>query len=221
MHNADYLSREALERLGFASLGEHVLIHPTCVLVGCGRMRIGSHVRIDPFCVITMSAECVIGDRVHISAHASLLGAGGITIGDYACISHGTRVLSSSDDFSGPSICGPLVPPEWRHVVTAPIQVARHGVLGANSVILPGGGLGSFLKGFQTGFDLDESLATAFPGSGIFGNRHGHRGIHRRQRGFLHGEIVGIQRRLRTRAVPIAINENIINGAIPSRIKRA
>jgi len=34
------------------------------------------------------------------------------------------------------------VPPEWRHVVTAPIQVARHGVLGANSVILPGGGLG-------------------------------------------------------------------------------
>ena len=142
MHNADYLSREALERLGFASLGEHVLIHPTCVLVGCGRMRIGSHVRIDPFCVITMSVELVIGDRVHISAHASLLGAGGITIGDYAFISHGTRVLSSSDDFSGPSICGPLVPPEWRHVVTAPIQVARHGVLGANSVILPGGGLG-------------------------------------------------------------------------------
>ena len=33
---------------------------------------------------------------------------------------------------------------------------------------LTSGGLGSFLKGFQTGFDLDESLATAFPGSGIF-----------------------------------------------------
>lgn len=142
MHNADYLPREALERLGFSSLGEHVLIHPTCVLVGCGRMRIGSHVRIDPFCVITMSAELVIGDRVHISAHASLLGAGGITLGDFACISHGTRVLSSTGDFSGPSICGPLVPPEWRRVVTAPIEVARHGVLGANSVILPGGGLG-------------------------------------------------------------------------------
>ena len=85
---------------------------------------------------------------------------------------------------------------------------------------LPGGGLGSFLKDFQTGFDLDESLATAFPGSGIFGNRHRHRGITLRQRGFLHGEIVGIQRRLRTRAVPIAINENIINGAIPSRVQR-
>jgi len=142
MHNADYLPREALERLGFASLGENVLIHPTCVLVGCERMRIGSHVRIDPFCVITMSAELVIGDRVHISAHASLLGAGGVVIGDFACVSHGTRVLSSSGDFSGGFICGPMVPPPRRHVVTAPIEVSRHAVLGANSVVLPAGGLG-------------------------------------------------------------------------------
>lgn len=142
MHNADYLSRDALERLGFAALGENVLIHATCVLVGCERMRIGSDVRIDPFCVITMSAELSIGDRVHISAHASLLGAGGIVIGDFACVSHGTRVLSSSEDFSGGFICGPMVPPPRRHVVTGRIEVARHAVLGANSVILPGGGLG-------------------------------------------------------------------------------
>ena len=142
MHNADYLSRKALERLDFASLGENVLIHPTCVLVGCERIRIGSHVRIDPYCVITMSAELVIGDRVHISAHASLLGAGGIVIGDFACVSHGTRVLSSSGDFSGGFICVPMVPPAQRHVVTARIVVASHAVLGANSVIVPGGSLG-------------------------------------------------------------------------------
>ena len=142
MHNAAYLSRESLERLGFAALGEDVLIHPTCVLVGCERMRIGSHVRIDPFCVVTMSADLVIGDRVHVSAHASLLGAGGIVIGDFACVSHGARVLSSSGDFSGGQICVPLVPPPHRHVVTARIEIGRHAVLGANSVILPGGGLG-------------------------------------------------------------------------------
>lgn len=142
MHNGEYLPRESLEQLGFAALGDDVLIHPTCVLVGCGRISIGSHVRIDPFCVLTMSADLVIGDRVHVSAHASLLGAGGITIGDFACISHGTRVLSSSGDFSGGRICGPMLPPAHRHVVAAPIVVARHAVLGANSVILPGGGLG-------------------------------------------------------------------------------
>lgn len=142
MHNATYLSRESLERLGFAALGEDVLIHPTCVLVGCERMRIGSHVRIDPFCVVTMSADLVIGDRVHVSAHASLLGAGGIAIGDFACISHGTRVLSSSGDFSVGRISGPMLPAQHRHVVTARIEIGRHAVLGANSVILPGGGLG-------------------------------------------------------------------------------
>lgn len=142
MHNAAYLSREALERLGFAALGDDVQIHPSCVLVGCERMRIGSHVRIDPFCVITMSADLVIGDRVHVSAHASLLGAGGITIGDFACVSHGTRVLSSSGDFSGSQICGPMVPLSHRHVVASRIAIGRHAVVGANSVILPGGGLG-------------------------------------------------------------------------------
>ncbi len=142
MHNAAYLSRESLERLGFAGLGDDVLIHPTCVLVGCERMRIGSHVRLDPFCVVTMSADLVIGDRVHVSAHASLLGGGGIVIGDFACVSHGARVLSSSDDFSGGRICGPMVPPHHRHVVTARIEIGRHAVLGANSVILPGGGIG-------------------------------------------------------------------------------
>lgn len=142
MHNAAYLSRESLERLGFAALGQDVLIHPTCVLVGCEHMRIGSHVRIDPFCVVTMSADLVIGDRVHVSAHASLLGGGGIVIGDFACVSHGARVLSSSADFSGGQICVPMVPPPHRYVVTARIEIGRHAVLGANSVILPGGGLG-------------------------------------------------------------------------------
>lgn len=142
MHNAAYLSRESLERLGFAALGDDVLIHPSCVLVGCERMRIGSHVRIDPFCVVTMSGDLVIGDRVHVSAQASLLGGGGIVIGDFACVSHGTRVLSSSGDFSTGRINGPMVPPPHRHVVTARIEIGRHAVLGANSVILPGGGLG-------------------------------------------------------------------------------
>jgi len=142
MHNAAYLSRESLERLGFAAVGEDVLIHPSCVLVGCERMRIGSHVRIDPFCVITMSADLVIGDRVHVSAHASLLGGGGIVIGDFACVSHGARVLSSSGDFSNGRINGPMLPPHHRHAITARIDIGRHAVLGTNSVILPGGGLG-------------------------------------------------------------------------------
>lgn len=142
MHNAEYLSQADLTRLGFATIGEDVRIHPSCVFVGCERMRIGSHVRIDPFCVITMSADLEIGNYVHISAYASLLGAGGIAVGDFANISHGARVLSSSDDLTGPFLCGPSVPPEWRHPFSATIMLERHTVLGTNSVVLPGGELG-------------------------------------------------------------------------------
>ena len=96
----------------------------------------------------------------------------------------------------------------------------RKGAFHQELLQFPGRGLGSFLKGFQTGLDLGQSLATAFPGSGIFGSRHHQRRITRRERGFLDSEVVGIQRRLRTRTVSVAIDENIINGAIPSRVKR-
>jgi galactoside O-acetyltransferase len=138
MHNAAYLSRAELEGLGFAALGENVRIHPSCVLVGCPKIRIGSHVRIDPFCVITMSADLEIGNFVHISAHASVFGAGSIHIDDFACISHGATILSSTDDLTSSFLCGPLVPAKWRRPMTSPVVLARHTVVGANSVVLPG-----------------------------------------------------------------------------------
>jgi len=138
MHNAAYLSQTDLEGLGFAALGEDVRIHPSCVLVGCPMIRIGSHVRIDPFCVITPSTDLEIGNFVHISAHANIFGAGSIQIGDFACVSHGARILSSTDDLSSSFLCGPMVPAKWRRPVTSPVVLARHTVVGANSVVLPG-----------------------------------------------------------------------------------
>ena len=64
---------------------------------------------------------------------------------DRACASNNPPLKlekQQSDDFSGGRICGPMVPPHHRHVVTARIEIGRHAVLGANSVILPGGGIG-------------------------------------------------------------------------------
>jgi acetyltransferase-like isoleucine patch superfamily enzyme len=142
MHNHTYLSREELERLGFAALGDDVRIHPSCVLVGCERISIGSHVRIDPFCLITISTRLVIGDYVHISGHATLAGAGPIEIGDHANISHGAKLLSSSDHFSAAGIAGPLVPAAYRRVEIGEIILGRHAIVGAGSVVLPGSVIG-------------------------------------------------------------------------------
>jgi galactoside O-acetyltransferase len=142
MHNHEYLSRSDLARLGFMAVGEDVRIHPTCVLVGCGRMRIGSHVRIDPFCILTIGTELVIGDHVHVAGHATLAGAGAIAVGDHANISHGAKILSSSDHFSAAGIAGPLVPDTFRQVITRAVIVGRHAIVGAGAVLLPGAVLG-------------------------------------------------------------------------------
>jgi len=136
--NTDYLSRAELERQGFADLGDDVLLHPTCVIVNAARISIGSHVRIDPFCIITISDRLAIGSRVHISGQAAILGGGRIEIGDFACLSHGVKVLSSSDAFTEAGIAGPMVPEAFRAVVHAPITIGRHVVLGAQTVVLPG-----------------------------------------------------------------------------------
>jgi len=140
--NSHFLSREQLELQGFAELGEDVRIHPSCVIVGAERISIGSHVRIDPFCIITVSDRLAIGSWVHISGHAVILGHGRMDIGDFAAISHGVKILSSTDHFSAGGIAGPMVPEEFRSIVSEPVTIGRHVVVGANSVVLPGAMIG-------------------------------------------------------------------------------
>jgi galactoside O-acetyltransferase len=140
--NSEFLSRTELEQCGFAELGECVLVHRSCVIVGANQIAIGSHVRIDPFCIITMSAQLQIGSRVHLSGHVAILGAGRIELGDFAAISHGAKILSSSDSFSAGGIGGPMVPEKFRHVVTEPVVIGRHVIVGANAVVLPGATIG-------------------------------------------------------------------------------
>jgi galactoside O-acetyltransferase len=138
LRNAGFLTAEQLIGLGFAEVGEKVLIHETVVLVGVQNICLGSNVRIDPYCVLSAGAELTIGSHVHIAAHVLLAGGAGIRIRDFAGISHGTKLLSTSDDFSAGVLTGPTVPLDLRKVVAAPIVIGRHAVIGANSVVLPG-----------------------------------------------------------------------------------
>jgi galactoside O-acetyltransferase len=101
-------------------------------------MRLGSDIRIDPYCVISAGEEVSIGSHVHLAAHVLLSGQAGITIDDFAGVSHGAKLLSTSDDFTGGALTGPTVPPDLRRVKGGRIVVGRHAVVGANAVVLPG-----------------------------------------------------------------------------------
>ncbi len=135
--NAEWLSSRALADLGLAACGENVRIHVSCVVIAADRLRLGSHVRIDPFCILSAQGGLHLGNHVHIGSHGSVSGRAAIQIDDHVNLSHGVRLFSSSDDFAS-GLAGPMVPERFRAVRTAPVRLARHALIGANAVVLPG-----------------------------------------------------------------------------------
>lgn len=137
-----FLSRDQIMQLGFAAVGSDVAISDRCSIYGPGSIRIGSHVRIDDFAILTAHEPVVIGSYVHLSAFAFLSGSFGIVIEDFVNVSPRATLLSGNDDFTGQWLPGPLVPEDLRHVQGGRIHLARHSMVGAHSVVLPGVTLG-------------------------------------------------------------------------------
>jgi acetyltransferase-like isoleucine patch superfamily enzyme len=130
---------DELRALGVAAVGEDVAVDPTVRIFGAARLRIGSHVRIDAFTVLSAGAGGIeIGDHVHIGAHGFLAGAGAIALRDFSGLSGRVSVYSSTDDYSGEALTNPTVPEALTNVTSAPVEIGRHVIVGAGSVVLPG-----------------------------------------------------------------------------------
>lgn len=135
----DFLTRDELASRGFAAVGDGVEISRHALFFAPERIQIGAYSRIDAFAVLAAGAGGIrIGRNVHISAQATVLGAGAVDIEDFCTISVRCSIFSSNDDYSGATLTNPTVPIELRGVVTAPVRIATHAVVGAGSVILPG-----------------------------------------------------------------------------------
>lgn len=134
-----FLSRKQLESAGFAALGTNVLISDKASLYNAEKISIGSHVRIDDFCVISAGVGgIVIGDYIHIAVFSSLIGEGRITLSDFVGVSSRVSIYSSSDDYSGTALTNPMVFEEFKNVQSADVELKKHVIVGAGSVILPG-----------------------------------------------------------------------------------
>lgn len=133
------LSREAIERMGFASVGDNVQISDHASFYGVDRIALGSNVRIDDFCVLSAGLGGIcIGQHVHIAVYSSLIGAGKITLSDFCNISSRVSIYSSSDDHSGATMTNPTVPSEYTGVKHADVFLGKHVLVFGGSVILPG-----------------------------------------------------------------------------------
>lgn len=132
-----FYSDEEVRALGFAEVGEEVLISRKVSIYGAGRMKIGSHVRIDDFCILSGSIE--IGNYIHISAYTGLFaGCEKIVLSDFCTISSRCVVYGKSDDFLGNAMTNPMIPEEFTKVTEKPVYIGKHVLIGSGCTVLPG-----------------------------------------------------------------------------------
>lgn len=133
------LSQEAIEYMGFASVGKNVFLSDKASFYNCASISIGNNVRIDDFCVLSAGVGGIsVGNNVHIAVFSSLMGAGEISLSDFCNISSRVAIYSSTDDYSGATMTNPTVPSEYTGVEHADVWLGKHVIVGTGSVILPG-----------------------------------------------------------------------------------
>lgn len=134
-----YYSKAELDEMGFAALGTDVLLSRKATVLRPDLIHIGNRVRIDDFCIISPSSRPFsIGSHIHIGPYSSLIGGESITMRDFSGLSARVTIYSSSDDYSGMYMTNPMVPEMYRNVVSKPVLLGRHVIVGAGAVILPG-----------------------------------------------------------------------------------
>lgn len=134
-----WLTAQQITEMGFACVGSNVLLSDKASYYDCKNIRLGSNIRIDDFCVLSAGAGGInIGNYVHIAVYSSLMGAANITLGDFSGLSSRVAIYSSNDDYSGRALTNPTVPTEFTNVKHANVNIGRHAIVGAGSIILPG-----------------------------------------------------------------------------------
>lgn len=124
--------------MGFKKIGHNVKIYETAKIAYPENIEIGDNVIIDDFVLIIAKKKIMIGSNVHISSFVSITGNEEFIMEDFSGLSSGCKILTSSDDFTGPYLTNPTVPDEYKNVTSKPVIIKKFAVVGANSIVLPG-----------------------------------------------------------------------------------
>lgn len=134
-----FYTQDELAQAGFKYLGVNVKIKRNCGLFFTENMVIDDHTRIDDFTIIVASREEVhIGKHCHFGTHIYISGSDGFVAEDYVGISAGTKIYSSSDDYTGQKLTNSTMPRKYIGGPAGRIVLQKHVIIGANCVILPG-----------------------------------------------------------------------------------
>ncbi len=137
--NTGYVNENYLKEIGIKSVGKNVLVQKSCTIVGIENITIGSNVRIDGFNSLIAPNEVglSIGSFVHIGAQCVISSNYGIEISDFVGLSHGVKIFSGTDDYTGEALTNPTVPSAFTKIYKGKVKLSKHVVVGSGSVILP------------------------------------------------------------------------------------
>ena len=132
-----FYGEDELREAGFRALGTNVRVHEDVNIYGVENIRLGDNVRIDAYATIIATGPVEIGSYVHIASYVLLSGGEGIRLGDFSGLSHGVKIYTRSDDYSGHALTNPCVPVEYTNPTGGRVDIGRHVIIGAGSVVLP------------------------------------------------------------------------------------
>ncbi len=65
-------------------------------------------------------------------------GREGIKMDDFSGLAFGVTIFAQSDDYCGEALTNPTVPMKYRKIQRARVELSRHVIVGANSLVFPG-----------------------------------------------------------------------------------
>lgn len=133
-----YYTSDQLRQFGFARVGEDCAVATNCTIVGLENITLGDHVRIDGYTsLIARQGTLRIGAHVHLCSGCVIGARGGVDLGDFSSLSHGVRLLSATDDFSGERMTNSTLPARVLSITAAPVRIGRYVPVGTGALLLP------------------------------------------------------------------------------------
>lgn len=137
MLKSKYYNEDDLKNFGFKSIGKNVLISSDVRIYGQQNISIGNNVRIDDFVTLSSNNGFIeIKNNVFIARGCHLSGFFGIILNDFSSMAANTILYSASDDYSGEFLTAQAIPQEYTSHIGGLINVGRHVIIGANTVII-------------------------------------------------------------------------------------
>jgi len=124
-------------------VGENVHISSNAYIRYPELVEIGNNVVIDEFVHITTALK--LSNFIHIGPHVSIIGGrdSKLIMKEFSGLMAGARIVCTTDDMSGKNLTSITIPAKFRPAAKySVVEIGRHGIVGTNSVVLPGVNVG-------------------------------------------------------------------------------